>query len=196
MNFDLIVIGGSLGGAEALGRLLGALTPEFPACIAVVLHTPESSPRLMAEILGKRTQLQVTYASGGEQLRKGHVFLAPPRFHLVVHANGNLALSTAPKINHSKPAVDALFESAAGAFGKQVIGVVLSGGDGDGTEGLKAIKRQGGLSVIQSPVDAKAPGMPTTALLHDSPDYTVLVEELGPLLRAVVEERRHTHYNL
>lgn len=90
--------------------------------------------------------------------------------------------------------MDALFESAAEVFGKQVIGVVLGGGDGDGTEGRKAMKRQGGLSVIQSPVDAEAPSMPTTALLHDSPDYMVLVEELGPLLRAVVEERRRTHY--
>ena len=191
MKFDLIVMGGSSSAAEAIARVLAELPADFPACIAIVLAA-EDRPRNMADILGRRTAMRVAYAQPGERLRKGAVFLAPPGVHLVVGPGPDFTLEVqdGPRVQHARPSADRLFQSAAQALGSRVIGVVLSGGDGDGAAGLRSIKAAGGVTVTQSPADASRPHMPSHAILHDSPDHVVLTEELGPLLQALVEARR------
>ena len=159
--FRLIVVGGSAGGINALGRVLSDLPPDLPAAIAVVLHTHESSP---PDILARRTSLRVAYAIEDDELSLGHVYLAPPTTHLVVRETRRLGLESGPKVHFHRPAADPLFASAARVFGRQVVGVVLTGGDGDGTGGLQAIKKHGGISVVQSPSDAEAPSMPMSAI--------------------------------
>jgi two-component system, chemotaxis family, protein-glutamate methylesterase/glutaminase len=144
---------------------------------------------MLAAIVGRHATTPVAYAEEGELPRHGCIDIAPPGHHLVICPSGALGFDDGPKVEHSRPSVNRLFETAAEVFGPRVIGVVLSGGDGDGTDGLSAIKARGGVSIVQSPADAVAPSMPTNALLHDSPDYAVLIEELGPLLMSLVKER-------
>jgi two-component system, chemotaxis family, protein-glutamate methylesterase/glutaminase len=167
-----------------------AFPPAFPAKVAAVLHTNESSPRLLAKLLAQHTPLQVDYAEDGQQPLPGHIYLAPPAAHLVVLASGSFGLEAGPKVRHSRPAADRLFTTAAQAFGERVIGVVLSGGGADGTEGLASIKSRGGMTIVQSPSDAQDPGMPRSALMGCSPDYVQTLDRLGRLIVALVQERQ------
>ena len=186
----LIVIAGSLGGFQALRHVLSSLAPNFPAATAAVLHTHESSPGYLAGLLGHHTPLKVSYAAEGDRPAPGQVHIAPPKAHLIVRESGLFGLDHGPKVHFTRPAADCLFISAARTFGVNVIGVVLTGGGIDGTEGLKEIKRCGGLSIVQSPSDAQAPSMPTHAIMHDGPDHVMTMERLGPLLTKLVDSRR------
>jgi two-component system, chemotaxis family, protein-glutamate methylesterase/glutaminase len=179
---DIIVIGASFGGLEASCALLGALPAGFAAAIMIVLHTSPQSPRRLADILGRCTSLPVSYGRHGDQVRRGHVYVAPPDRHLTIPFPGFLSLDRGPKVRHSRPAADRLFQSAAEAYGRRVIGVVLTGGDHDGTDGLKAIKAAGGISVVQQPYEARDPSMPRSALLGDHPDHCAPIGDMGALL--------------
>ncbi|RZI55724.1 MAG: chemotaxis protein CheB [Pseudomonas sp.] len=183
----LIVFAASQGGMDALCRIVCHFPADFPATIAIVLHTHESSPRYLAKILAEHTSLAVAYAVDGDELVTGQIFVAPPGAHLVIQPNHCFGLDQGPKVNYTRPAADCLFTTAAQVMGHQVIGVVLTGGDGDGSQGLKKIKEHGGRSVVQSPADSRAPSMPITAIVHDSPDHIAMLDEMGPLLKALVE---------
>lgn len=131
--------------------------------------------------------LPISYAAQGSAAELGAILLAPPGSHLTVDASSRVSLDRGPKLMRTgRPAIDLLFQSAAAAFGNRVIGVVLSGAGGDGTDGLRAIKAAGGISVVQSPADASVPEMPSNALLGDDPDYCVLLDQIGPLLASLV----------
>jgi two-component system chemotaxis response regulator CheB len=188
---DVVVIGGATGALDVLKRLIAGLPSNFPAAVVVVLHVDERQPRSLVAALMKATALDVSYAEAGKTPRRGHLYVAPPDHHLVFDAEGCLHLDDGPKVRHFRPAANPLFESAARVFGGQVIGVVLSGDGDDGTDGLIAIKRAGGVSIVQSPSDALEPDMPTSGLLNDSPDHVPLAEELGPLLQRLVAQRSH-----
>ena len=148
----------------------------------IVLHTGSHSPRLLAEIIGKYAPIPVSYGIQYEEVLPGHVYVAPPDRHLIVTRPGWLGLDAGAKVRHSRPAADRLFQSAAQFYGCRVVGVVLTGGDGDGTDGLRAIKAAGGLGIVQDPADATAPDMPMNALKGDHPDYCLLLDEIGPML--------------
>jgi two-component system, chemotaxis family, protein-glutamate methylesterase/glutaminase len=142
-----------------------------------------TSPR--REIIQQHTPLSVSYGRTGEYAKRGHVYLAPPGQHLVVAPLGYLRSDNGAKVNHVRPAADPLFSSAAAYFGQRVAGVVLTGCDGDGTAGLRAVKKAGGLSIVQHPAEAQAPQMPMSALNGDSPDWSVSIGELAKLLKAL-----------
>ncbi len=184
---DIIVIGASLGGLEGLCKLTSGLPANLSAALLVVLHTGPSSPRLLAEIVGRFSPLPVSYARQGEAVLPGHVYFAPPDLHLTVVAPGVLVLREGEKVHFCRPAADVLFHSAAFVFGPRVIGVVMTGGDGDGAEGLRMIKAAGGLGVVQHPATATNPEMPSNALLADHPDYVVPLDEMAALLTKLVE---------
>ena len=183
---DIIVIGASLGGLDALSKLLGGLPGELNAAVLIVLHTSPQSPGLLAAILGQRTPLKVAYGEHGCSVERGHVYIAPPDHHLTVSHPGVVHLDQRAKVRFSRPAADPLFRSAADVYGPRVIGVVLTGCDGDGTEGLRAIKAAGGISVVQDPKEAVAPDMPRHAIIGDSPDFIVVLSEMAPLLVQLV----------
>ncbi len=183
---DIIVIGASFGGLEALTKLASGLTSDFPAAILIVLHTSLQSPRMLARIVGQHTPLSVDYAEQGGNILPGHVLFAPPGLHMVVIDEGFVGLHAGPKVHHSRPAADVLFRSAAEVYGPRVIGVVLTGGDGDGADGLRAIKAAGGLSVVQEPEGAADPGMPLSALHIGDPDHVVSLDEMAGLLSQLV----------
>jgi two-component system, chemotaxis family, protein-glutamate methylesterase/glutaminase len=186
---DIIVIGASLGGLEALCKLTSGLPANLEASVMIVLHTSPDSPRLLADIVGRCTTLAVSYARQGDAVERRHVYFAPPDYHLTVTPSGYLCLDQGPKEQFHRPAADALFRSAAKAWGPRVIGVVLTGGGEDGTEGLRAIKVAAGLTVVQEPSEAIASSMPLTALRRDHQDHQVSLGEMASLLTQLVEGR-------
>ena len=183
---DIVVVGASLGGLEALIKLASGLTADFPAAILLVLHTSLQSPRMLARIMGRHTPLPVDYAEQGGNILPGHVLFAPPGFHMAVLDEGFVGLDAGERVRSVRPAADVLFRSAAEVYGPRVIGVVLTGGDGDGTDGLRAIKAAGGLSIDQEPGAAVDPSMPLTALYGDHPDHVVSLDEMAGLLTRLV----------
>ncbi|MBB3221623.1 chemotaxis protein CheB [Pseudoduganella umbonata] len=160
---NIVVIGTSAGGVEALSKLLGFLPAEFDAVILVVLHVSPSAPSQLDGILAKRTSLRVRPARDGDELQPGTVFTASADRHLMVMRDG-IRLTRGPKESRSRPAVDVLFRSAAVAYGSRVIGVVLTGALDDGTAGLWAIKDHGGLAFVQDPDEASFSSMPQSAI--------------------------------
>lgn len=188
-SWDIIAIGGSTGGLDAVSRIVRELPARFQAAIVIVLHTATHSPRLLAELVGRNTTMPVTYAQHGDVIRRGRIYIAQPDFHLVVAKGGVLELEQGPKVRHTRPAADRLFESVARVYGARAIGVVLSGGDGDGADGLRAIKEAGGITLVQHPAGAENPGMPLSALAHSEPGYVVMLDEIGALLAALVQDR-------
>jgi two-component system chemotaxis response regulator CheB len=183
----LIVVGASAGGVKALSRLVADLPADLPAAVLIVLHIAASRPSYLAGILGRVAKLPVAQARGGELLEEGQVFIAPPDHHLLV-VDGVTRLSHGPRENRHRPAVDALFRSAAEVYGPNAIGVILTGSLYDGTAGLMVIKRHQGLAVVQDPEDAYRANMPRSALRHVEADYVLPLEEIGPTLARLVSE--------
>ena len=184
-GLSLVVVGASLGGVDALQRLAAALPAGFPAAGLVVQHTAATGPGLLGGILDAAGPLPAATAADGERLRAGTVRVAPPDRHLVVRG-GDLRLVRSARENRSRPAIDALFRSAAVAHGSRVVGVVLTGLLDDGAAGLLAVQRCGGRTVVQSPGDAAHAGMPLSALAALTPDFTVPLDEVGALLQTLV----------
>lgn len=174
-------MGASSGGVEAVERLLRGLPQDFPASLLIVLHRAPDLRNMLAYILQRAGRLPVTEARDGEHLRQGHIFLAPPDRHLVIE-DGIMRLVRGPKENHSRPAIDPLFRSAAQAFGPRVAGVILSGTLFDGTAGLFAVKRHNGVTIVQDPQEAAFPGMPESAIGNVAVDYILPIAGIAGLL--------------
>jgi two-component system chemotaxis response regulator CheB len=159
---SVVSIGASAGGIDALQRLMRELPQDLPAAICVVLHIPASSHSLLAQIIARQTRLPVSQAMAGERLRAGHVYVAPPDWHLLVRS-GHIRLDRGPKENGVRPAIDPLFRSVADAYGERAVAVVLSGSLNDGAAGAAAVAAAGGAVLVQAPDDAIVPSMPEAA---------------------------------
>jgi two-component system, chemotaxis family, protein-glutamate methylesterase/glutaminase len=184
---DIIVIGASAGGVEALRQVAEGLPADLPAAVFVVLHVAPQSPSILPLILDRAGPLRAAHPEDGEQIRPGRVYVAPPDNHLLIEP-GRVRVIHGPKENRHRPAADPLFRSAAVAYGPRVVGVVLTGALDDGTVGMKAIKRRGGLAVVQDPREAFYPSMPQSVLMNVEVDYRVGLAEVGPLLARLSRE--------
>ncbi len=184
---DLIVIGTSAGGLDALQQLVSDLPVDLPACVCIVQHLAANSPGLLPGLLSRAGPLPVMACTDGMPLEQGHIVMASPDHHLLVEP-GKLRLSRGPKENHHRPSVDVLFRSAAVAYGPRVVGVILTGRLDDGTAGLLAVKQCGGIAVVQEPQDALYPSMPQSALRHVVVDATVPISQLAALLVTVAHQ--------
>jgi two-component system, chemotaxis family, protein-glutamate methylesterase/glutaminase len=183
---DIVVIGASLGGVQALRQLAADLPAQFPASVLVVQHIG-ANPSTLPALLTSAGSNPASHAQDGEPLRQGHIIVAPPDHHLLIR-DGKLKLSRGPKEHFSRPAVDTLFRSAAIECGPRIIGVVLTGTLDDGTAGLQAIKQCGGTAVVQDPASAFASSMPASALRYAEVDYCLPLEQIAGTLLALVGE--------
>jgi two-component system chemotaxis response regulator CheB len=181
-NRDIVVIGGSAGGIDALIRFLPGLPPDLPAAIFVVVHTGPESPGYLAGVFTRAGRLSARYAGDAEKFERGAIYVARPDHHLLLSPGDRVQVVRGPRENGTRPAVDPLFRSAALAYGPRVIGVVLSGGLDDGTAGLRGIKMRGGTTIVQDPADALASSMPSSALRNASIDYCKPAAELAALI--------------
>lgn len=180
---DVIVIGASAGGVEALLTIVRGLPVDLAATVLVVLHVPPDVPSALPSILARVTTLRVVHAQPETKLEPGLIVVAPPDHHLVVR-RGAVALDHGPRRNGHRPAIDELFTSAAASLGSRVVGVVLSGALDDGAAGMEAIKRAGGATLVQAPEDALCSGMPRSVLERVPVDRILPAAELS---RALVE---------
>jgi two-component system chemotaxis response regulator CheB len=183
---DVIVVGASAGGVEALSLLAQGL-PQVDASIFVVVHTAPAGSGMLAKVLSHRGKWPAQLAEDGARFEHGHIYVAPPDRHLLLERD-RMRLVRGPLENRHRPSIDSLFRSAAAALGPRVIGVVLTGYLDDGTAGAIAIKRRGGLIVVQEPEDALAPSMPESVILTAKVDYVVPLIEMPALLADLVAE--------
>jgi two-component system chemotaxis response regulator CheB len=181
VGHDIVVVGASAGGVEALSSLAAALPEDLPAALFVVLHVPAHATSVLPQILSRLGKLPACHPRPGQPIESGHIYVAPPDTHLLVEP-GRVNLTKGPRENGYRPAIDALFRSAARAYGARVVGVVLSGMLDDGTNGLAAIKARHGIAVVQDPADALYGGMSRSALESVEVDHVVPLLELAPLL--------------
>ncbi|GIH03551.1 chemotaxis protein CheB [Rhizocola hellebori] len=181
MYRDVVVVGASAGGVEALRSFVAALAPDLPASVFVVLHIPPSAPSALPAILSRVSQLPVQAAIDGEEMRQGRVYVAPPNHHLLLR-HDRIRLSHGPSENGHRPAIDPLFRSAAKSFGSRTVGVVLSGSRDDGAAGLAAIAARGGLALIQDPAEALYASMPLAAQRATKADYVLPASQLGTII--------------
>src|SRR5262245_40281829 len=178
---DIVVVGGSAGALEAVFTMLQGFSRPLKASIHVVLHSSESGLALVPDLLQRRTRLKVRVAAPGDRIRHGVVYLPPPDHHLLLEP-GHLVVNRGPKQNRFRPAIDALFTSAAASFGPRVVGIILSGLLDDGVHGLRQIQRAGGVAVIQAPDDAAVPVLPMNALRAFRADHVVAATRLSKRL--------------
>ena len=187
---NIVVIGGSAGGVQAVGRLVAALPADFPAAVFVVVHVAAISKSRLPEILGRQGHLPAGHASDGEAIVPGRIYVAPPDLHLLLERD-TMRLWHGPRENSCRPSIDVLFRSAADTYGSRVAGVILSGSLDDGSQGLLAIKRKGGLTLVQDPQEASYPEMPRNAIRLAGPDRVGGLADLAALLAASAEDGTH-----
>jgi two-component system, chemotaxis family, protein-glutamate methylesterase/glutaminase len=185
---DIVVIGASAGGLQALKVLFSNLPADLKAAVFLVLHLSPNRESMLSELIGMYGHLPTETARDGAKIVPGRVYVAAPDRHLLVE-RGHIHLSTGPKESRARPSVNALFRSAASAYGPRVIGVVLTGGLDDGTLGLWEIKRRGGIAIVQDPTEAQNKQMPASAAENVPVDYVVRIAEIAPLVTSLTKER-------
>ena len=187
--YDIVVIAASRGGIQALKTILSTLPSHFPVPIAIVLHRGTAIPNRQAVVLGRSTMLPVKIAAQHEPLLPGTVYLADPHFHLTVGPDRRLELRDGVKIRHLRSAADPLFYSAAHVFASGVLAIVLTGGDGDASNGVREVKAFGGTIIAQDETSSEDYSMPRSAIATGCVDYVLAIENIGPAIMQLVRNR-------
>ena len=178
-----VAIGASAGGVQALCELLPALAAESRAAVFVVLHLPRDRPSLLVDVFSQKCELDVREAEDKEPVTPGTVYFAPPNYHLLVDTGPQLALSADDLVHHSRPSIDVLFDSAARVYREHLLGIILSGANEDGAEGLAAVHDAGGLTVVQEPQTAQSSAMILSALERRPVDLVLDLPGIAKLLQ-------------
>ena len=181
-EFNVVVVGASAGGVEALIRLVEGLPADMDAAVLIVIHMPPNSRSVLPQILSRSQRMPATHPADGQRIQPGRIYVAPADFHLLLTDDHRVTLAKGPKENGCRPAIDPLFRSAAVHYRHRAIGVVLSGTLDDGSAGLLSIKKVGGVCIAQEPKDALFSGMPQNAIDAADPDYILPADEIGTVL--------------
>ncbi|GAA3789232.1 chemotaxis protein CheB [Streptomyces coacervatus] len=189
-GFEVVAVASSAGGINGLGTLLSALDADLPVPVLVVQHLDPRHRTVIAEVLARRTPLQVKLAGDHERTCPGTVYIAPPDRHLLVRPGGLLTLTDSELVHFVRPSADLLFESVAGAYGPKAIACVLTGTGRDGAMGVDAVKSRGGTVIVQDPATAEFRGMPDAAVGTGSVDFVLPLEEIAAVIRGLVETKR------
>lgn len=179
---EMFVIGASAGGIDILNKLLPAFKKNNKFSVAVVIHLPPEGPNLLTSLFAPVCKLQVIEATPGELVKPDTIYFSPSDYHLCIEPNHTLSLSSEEPLNFSRPSIDILFESAAYAYGKKTVGILLSGANNDGAAGLKKIQELGGVSIVQEPRDAEFDTMPLSAMEIMKPHYVLTIKEMITLI--------------
>ena len=177
-----IVVGVSAGGIQALSTILPTLSADFSFPIVIVQHRLHDDNDFLVEHLNKLCSIHVKEASLREHIEPGCVYFSPSGYHLLIERTKQFSLSVDLPVHFAIPSIDVLFQSAANAYGNGLVGIVLTGANADGSDGLKSIKDQGGLTLVQDPQTADSPEMPRAAIEKVSVDHVLSLEEIGPFL--------------
>jgi len=191
MSYELVVVGASWGGLTALERLISALPDDFSTPIAIAQHrSVDSGSGALSALLGHHSgRADVCEPGDKDPIEPGHIYLAPPDYHLLVEPDG-FALSTEGAVQHSRPSIDVLFESAADAYGDRLIAVILTGANEDGAYGTKCVRRRGGLTVAQDPAEAEKATMPEAAIATGAVQNVLPLAGIAELLGQVATSDR------
>lgn len=174
-----IVIGASFGGLDAIKFILNELPRKFQTPVIIVLHIGNNNINTFIRLLDKNDNLTVKEAEEKEIIKEKTIYFAPPNYHLQIEDECSLSLSTAQKVNFSRPSIDVLFETAAWTFKHQLLGILLTGSNSDGAEGLKTIQKYGGTTIVENPDTAFAKTMPQSAIKKSVPDFILNLEDIA-----------------
>jgi two-component system chemotaxis response regulator CheB len=186
--FDVVAMCASAGGFNAVRDVLSGISASFPAAIVIVQHLDPRHRSVMAELLARRSQLDIRQAAEGDFIAQGTVLIAPPDRHMLVNPDGSISLTRTELVHFVRPSGDLLFESVAASFRDRSIAVVLSGTGQDGSQGTEAIKKVGGTVIVQDEASAEFFGMPHATIRAGTPDFVLSVEEIAPTLQKLVTE--------
>jgi two-component system chemotaxis response regulator CheB len=179
-SFAIVTIGASQGGVETIQELVSGLDLDLPAAVLIALHVGRG-PSYLPELLKRASPLPAAHALDGEEIEPGRIYVAPADHHLLVTEHG-MKLSRGPRENWTRPAIDPLFRSAAATYGARVIGIILTGRLNDGTAGLYAVRKAGGVAIVQDPGEARSSEMPASALRYAGADYRLPLRAIAPLV--------------
>ena len=190
MSYELIVVGASWGGLDAVGRVLADLPADLSAAVVVAQHRSASSVEGgLGALLERRGPLPVRDAEDKDAIEPGHVYLAPPDYHLLVEP-GRFSLSTDERVQYARPSIDVLFETAADAYGERLVAVLLTGANEDGAEGMLRVRRAGGCTIAQEPAGAERPEMPQAAIDLGAASCVLPLERIAPYVVALCQGER------
>lgn len=184
-NCKVIIIGGSAGSLQVLMDVLPSIPMIHSFAIVIVLHRRASDDLTLEELIKVKANIPVKIIEDKISFKPGYLYVAPANYHLLFEKNGTIALDTSGKVNYSRPSIDVSFESVSEIYGNTVIGILLSGSNSDGTEGLKAIQKAGGLVIVQDPASAEMPFMPKNAIENLTPDYVLNPQEILEFILSV-----------
>lgn len=182
MRFEVIVVGVSSGGMNAMKVIFSLLPKDFNTPVIIVQHIGAHSDSQWIKLLNDISNLPIKEADEKEKIENGKVYIAPPNYHLLIEKDRTFSLTIDERVNYSRPSIDVLFESAAEAYADKLIGVILTGSNNDGTDGIKRIKECGGLAIIQKPETAESAFMPKSAIAAIKPDFVLSLEGIAELL--------------
>jgi two-component system chemotaxis response regulator CheB len=187
-HWQAVVVGASAGGLKAISSMLSVLPESFPLPIFVVQHIHAVSTGYLATYFARQSSLPVHEGEDKMPVVGGHVYVAPPNYHMLVEDDRTLSLSVDERVNFSRPSIDVLFESAADVYRDTLVGVILTGANADGAKGVARIRELGGLVLVQSPEEAEVPLMPTAAIEIVCPDGILTAKEIGRRISQMMEE--------
>jgi two-component system chemotaxis response regulator CheB len=181
-KFEAIAIGGSWGGMEAVGKILSGLPESFSIPIIVILHRLKNVESELPRLIAKKTKLKVKEIDEKEEMKAGYVYIAPANYHVLVEMDKTFSLCVSELVHYSRPSLDVFFQSAAYVFKRSLIGVVLTGANRDGSEGMLEIQQHGGLTIVQDPAEAEVDTMPKATIKLIKADYILPLEGIKELL--------------
>lgn len=193
MNYEAIVIGVSSGGMTALKLIFSNLPVDFKTPVIIVQHINARSDNQWIKLLNDKSNLCIKEANEKEKIEKGNVYIAPSNYHLLIEKNKTFSLTIDERVSFARPSIDVLFESAAQAYKNKLIGIVLTGSNSDGTNGLKRIQECGGLTIVQDPKTAESSYMPASAIAAIKPDYILSLKDLTELLIKIDKQKNNSN---
>jgi two-component system chemotaxis response regulator CheB len=190
MDFEAVVIGVSAGGINALKEIFSQLPADFQLPMIIVQHISPRSNNLWIDFMNDKSKVHIKEADEKEEIKNGWIYIAPANYHLLIEKNKTFSLTIDERVNYARPSIDVLFETAADAYKDKLIGIVLTGSNNDGSNGIKKIKEAGGMTIIQDPETAEYPEMPTFAMEQVKPDYILPLDKIISLLIKIDKKQR------